>query len=74
MSDELIGREEKEIYCLGVLGDVAPEVCLLIQTASQEKELAKLSEILFTGLQQAIQERYRELRQVTAAGRPPGRS
>lgn len=67
MQHKAAEQEEKDTYCLGVLGDVAPEVCLLIQAASEPVELAKLAEILYTGLQQAVQERYRELQQSAAA-------
>ena len=67
MREKTMEQEEKELYCLGVLEEIAPEVCSLIRTAAQPLELAKLSEILYTGLQQAIQDRYRELQQAAVA-------
>jgi hypothetical protein len=67
MNEKTLELEEKELYCLGVLAEVAPEACLLIQAASEPMELAKLTEILLTGLQQAVQERYRELQREAAA-------
>lgn len=67
MQHRTADQEEKDTYCLGALADIAPDVCLLIQATSEPMELAKLAEILYTGLQQAVQERYRELQPDAAA-------